>query len=160
MRTRILIPCLLALAWCGLVVLWKEVPPNKPAAATGISPAAQARAAEKAVSRDEAGLSSPGAEIFAAAIPEEPAGNAARLASLARREDSDGLGEIISALADADPEIRTAACAAAEQSGDRRLIPALQDAASRADDGREKMALLTAADFLQLPSLSETLAER
>ena len=63
-------------------------------------------------------------------------------------------------IAPPSAEVADAQRPAAEQSGDRRLIPALQDAASRADDVREKMALLTAVNFLQLPSLSETLAER
>ena len=47
---------------------------------------------------------------------------------------------------------------AAVQSGDRSLIPVLQSAAERVTDAREKAALLEAADFLALPTMSEAQA--
>jgi hypothetical protein len=63
---------------------------------------------------------------------------------------------IAAALKDLDPSIRAAACAAAKQSGDRRLIHTLISAAGDGSDAREKAALLDAADFLRMPTLTET----
>lgn len=66
--------------------------------------------------------------------------------------------EIVAGLTAGDAATRIAARLAAQQSGDRNFIGALQSAAETVADAKEKTMLLAAADFLILPTLTETLA--
>ena len=82
------------------------------------------------------------------------------LMDLAMNDDPDSLHTILSELANRDPQIRKAAMQAAIQFNSRDAIPALMDAALQTDDPHEKAAIADAIEFLKLPSLDETMAQR
>jgi hypothetical protein len=152
MRIQVLLPCLLLLTLCGLLVLQKSRSGNVAADAQPVvahpSPGETGKLEENRITTAAADRT----EVFPAPEPEAEA-----VADLPARPTVD---EIATALADADADKRADAREAAVQSGDRNLIPVLQSAAERATDAREKVALLDAADFLGLPTMSEALAAR
>lgn len=82
------------------------------------------------------------------------------LAEAASKQDADSFQIIVAGLSHANPEIRRAALEAAMQSGNRDAIPILRELASKSPDAREKIALEEAAEFLELPSLSEIRAQK
>lgn len=142
MRLKIFLPCLLVLALCGGLLLPKKTLQSAALPAITAAP----------------GIDKMPAENFSPAPVKAVVPPAERLANLQSQTASDGVlavDAIIVALDDGDAEVRLAAREAAVQSGDRNLIPALQVAAERVTDAREKTSLLAAVDFLQLPSLSE-----
>ena len=149
MRAKILFPCLLVVALCGGLLWLKNNPRLESPVAVKAPPALVKTAEVKRASSSEK---------FPTPVKPDATERAADLSELALRDDPAAVDEIISALADGDAEVRVAAREAAVQSGDRSLIPALQVAASRTEDVREKTALLDAVDFLQLPSLAEAQA--
>lgn len=73
----------------------------------------------------------------------------------AAKNDSDSFQLIITALKDQKPEIRKAALEATIQFGSRDAIPILKELAAKTEDAREKVEILDAIEFLELPSLSE-----
>jgi HEAT repeat protein len=77
------------------------------------------------------------------------------LEDLAMDDRPESLATILEELTNRDPHIRQAAISAAKQFGSRDAIPKLLDAATQTDDPEEKVALLEAAEFLKLPSLTE-----
>jgi len=79
----------------------------------------------------------------------------AELMSLAMNNDSNSLNTIWSELSNADPEIRAGALAAVVQFGDRSVTPRLRELAAQTPDTAEKAEIIKAADFLDLPSLTE-----
>ena len=88
-----------------------------------------------------------------AAPAQDPTQKIERLQSLAMNEDADSLKEILAALTDPNPDIRAAAREAAVQFGDKSAAPLLRAAAENVSDPHEKVALLEAADYLELPPL-------
>lgn len=82
------------------------------------------------------------------------------LLDLAMNDDSDSLTAILAELENRDKDIRTGALDAVIQFADRAAIPHLRELAERTLDSAEKARLLEAADFLELPSLTEVMARR
>ena len=159
MRLKTLLLCLLVLASCGVLVAWQESSrhPRPVAADTAVASVIKTGQLNPPPAGEKTTLT---ADHFPRRVETDPAERAAQLQALAAAKDAAAADEIISALADHDAQVRAAACAAAVQCGDRNLIPALQAAADSTGDVREKMDLLRAADFLQLPTMSEALAGR
>lgn len=79
----------------------------------------------------------------------------AELMALAMNNDAVSFNTIWSELSNPDREIRAGALAAVVQFGDRSVSPRLRDLAAKIDDAEEKVAILDAANFLELPSLTE-----
>ena len=79
----------------------------------------------------------------------------AELMALAMNDDTNSLNTIWSEFANPDPEIRAGALAAVVQFGDRSVVPRLRELAAQTDDAAEKASILEAANFLELPSLTE-----
>jgi hypothetical protein len=153
MRIQVLLPCLLLLALGGLLISKKSRPgmvtADAPQLVVGRSPTEAGASVAWGKSQAAADSAKQAAE-FSAPAPVGESG--AQLLEWATGDD------IAVALADADAEKRADARQAAVQSGDRSLIPVLQSAAERVTDAREKAALLEAADFLALPTMSEAQA--
>ena len=80
---------------------------------------------------------------------------AAELQSLAMNSDRDSLDLILAELNNQDPQIRKAAVDAAIQFGSRDSVAALTDALAQTDDPSEKVDLLKAIEYLNLPSLTQ-----
>jgi hypothetical protein len=81
------------------------------------------------------------------------------LRDLAMEDDPASLQTILAELTNADRAIRVAALEATVQFGSRDAIPRLKEAAAATDDPKEKVALVEAAEFLELPSLTEVRAQ-
>jgi len=93
-----------------------------------------------------------------ARTPQQDAAIRARvtqLGQLAMRNDPASLQTILSELTNSTKAVRQAALEATVQYGSRDAIPKLQEVAAATEDQKEKAAMLEAAEFLQLPSLSE-----
>lgn len=84
----------------------------------------------------------------------------AELNALAMNDDSASLDTILSELRNPDRRIRKGALEATIQFEDRAAIPRLKEIASETEDEDEKSELLAAADYLNLPSLTEYLAQQ
>jgi hypothetical protein len=78
---------------------------------------------------------------------------AENLIALGMNNDAQSLATILAALTNADAEIRAVARDAAIQFGDHAAIAPLRAAAEWTTNLEEKMALLDAAKFLELPPL-------
>ena len=93
--------------------------------------------------------------------PDESVGKRiAELEELAMNDDAASRDAILAELQNPDKEIRKAALEAAIQFNDRSVVPRLQEIAAQMEDPGEKAAVLEAIDYINLPSLSEYLAER
>jgi len=79
----------------------------------------------------------------------------AELMALAMNNDSNSLAIIWSELANPDQEIRAGALAAVVQFGDRSVTPRLRELAAQTEEAKEKADINAAADYLELPSLTE-----
>lgn len=77
-----------------------------------------------------------------------------RLQQLAMSDAPASLKAILADLISPEKEIRNAAIDATENFGSQDAIPALKAAANASDDIPEKIALLEAAQFLSLPSVT------
>jgi len=75
--------------------------------------------------------------------------------ALAMNNDSNSLAIIWSELANPDQEIRAGALAAVVQFGDRSVTPRLRELAAQTEEAKEKADINAAADYLELPSLTE-----
>jgi hypothetical protein len=78
-----------------------------------------------------------------------------KLQEFSQQEDPKYLTQILVHLTNSNPDIRKAALEATMQFGSRDAIPALKELASKTDDPREKVEILDAIEFLELPPLSE-----
>ena len=78
-----------------------------------------------------------------------------RLQQWSMNDDPDSLSNILAALTNPEKEIRDAAIEAAKQFGSTNAIPALKAVAANTTDPEEQIALLEAANFLSLPSISD-----
>jgi hypothetical protein len=70
-------------------------------------------------------------------------------------DDAQSLKNILAELTNPEKEVRAAAIEAAIQFGSRDAIPVLKAAAGKTTDPAEKKALLDAAEFIALPSMTE-----
>ena len=84
----------------------------------------------------------------------------AELQDLGMENDSASLDTILSELDNGEASIRQAAVEAAVQFGSRDAIPRLTQAATQVNDPKEKAAILDAIEFLNLPTLTEALAQK
>jgi hypothetical protein len=92
--------------------------------------------------------------VSAAVTPAEaPARIVEELSALAMNHDAASLKRILAQLINPDPQIRAEAKDAAVQFGDRAAVPALRAAADQVENLEEKVALLAAADYLELPPM-------
>jgi hypothetical protein len=82
---------------------------------------------------------------------------AAELMQLAMNDDAASLEAILKELRNPNRGMRDAALQATIQFGSRDAIPRLSEAAQQTDDPAEKSQLLSAIEFLKLPSLTEVL---
>jgi len=78
-----------------------------------------------------------------------------RLEELAMQNDAASLQAILDELTNTNQTVRAAAREAAMQFGSRDAIPRLKEVAEVTTDPHEKVALLDAVKYLELPSLSE-----
>ncbi len=78
-----------------------------------------------------------------------------RLQDLSTQDDPAALTAIMNDLTNSEKEVRLAAIEATKQFGSKDAIPVLQADVASAAGTDEKIALLEAADFLSLPSLTD-----
>ena len=78
-----------------------------------------------------------------------------RINGVIGQSDSNSEAILMSDMTNNEPEVRNLAVAAVKQTGDRDLIPALTNLAAITEDYELRHALMDAADFLALPTLSE-----
>jgi hypothetical protein len=83
-----------------------------------------------------------------------------RLEELQANDDDASLKEILASLTDTNKIIRHVAIEATIQFGGHTAVPVLRDLATRTWDPTEKKELTEAADFLELPTLTEVRAQR
>lgn len=131
----------------------KSAPNANPASASSIKirvPASQPRQKEIADLASPASASSLTPEQRQTLIDSE----VERLQQLAMNDDPASLKAILADLRSPEKEIRSAATDAAVNFGSQDAIPDLKAAANATDDIPEKIALLDAAQFLSLPSVT------
>jgi hypothetical protein len=172
MRPKVIAGMLLVtvLLAAGVLVASRALRPQAPPPANAAAPS------PVAVERKEA-PAKPGPVAFAttATAAQGPGSNApapdpahasyvrqriAELNALAMKDDIVSRDAILAELRNPDKEIRKGALEAAIQFGDRSVVPRLQEVAAQTEDPAEKAELLAAIDYINLPSLSEYLAER
>jgi len=78
-----------------------------------------------------------------------------RINSVIGKSDPDSVALVLSDLTNSEPQVRDLAVAAVKQSGDRSMIPALTNLAMTIDDYEQRHAVMEAANFLALPTISE-----
>jgi hypothetical protein len=78
-----------------------------------------------------------------------------RINGILGQSDSNSEALLMSDMTNNEPEVRNQAVAAVKQTGDRDLVPALTNLAANTEDYELRHALLDAANFLELPTLSE-----
>lgn len=81
------------------------------------------------------------------------------LRDLSRKTDPGSLETLLSEMKNPDPEIRLATLDIISESGNRAAIPGLLEAAAQTEDATEKQAIADAIAFLNLPTLTEVLAQ-
>ena len=79
----------------------------------------------------------------------------AELTQLGMSDDPNDLKTILSEMNNKDSRIRSSALSAAVQFGSKDAIPVLQNEESWTDDPDEKVAILNAIKYLQLPSFDD-----
>jgi hypothetical protein len=79
-----------------------------------------------------------------------------RLQQWSMNDDPASLSNILADLTNSEKEIREAAIEATKQFGSSDAIPTLKQVAADTSDTGEQIALLEAADFLSLPSISDS----
>lgn len=84
----------------------------------------------------------------------------AELGELSGKDDSSSLAILLSEVRNPEKEIREAALDAIVQSGNRDAISRLVELASQAEDAGEKRAIMEAADFLKLPTITEMVRQK
>jgi hypothetical protein len=78
-----------------------------------------------------------------------------RLQDLSTQDDAASLSAILNDVTNSEKAVRLAAIEATKQFGSKDAIPSLQADVAIAPDTDEKIALLEAADFLALPTLTD-----
>jgi hypothetical protein len=171
MRPKIVIAILLlALAVLGIAVFLSRprirpaggAPPNLPVAHTTTNPLPAAAPPVETVSAP-APAAVASANPVAAAPPAVQETNheeyvqdrVAELMALAMNDDSNSFDTIWSELSNPDKDIRAGALEAVVQFGARSAAPRLRDLAALTQDPAEKAKIIDAADFLELPPLTD-----
>ena len=75
--------------------------------------------------------------------------------SLAMNDDANSFNTIWSELSNPDREIRAGALEAVIQFGDHSVSPRLRELAAQTQDPAEQAAILEAADYLDLPPITD-----
>jgi len=183
MRTKVVLLCLCAgVVGLAAVICAKhqssKLPGEVPAApvAKSVSAAAATNTTANAMATDTQAVTepSPAPEVVtspvAANSAEVEVANASDQHAAAVQEkvsklqeweanaDAQSLKNILAELTDSDKEVRSAAIAAAVQFDSRDAIPVLKATADKTTDSAEKKALLDAAEFIALPSITEVRA--
>lgn len=165
MNRRISLIATLALAAVAIVLVMKRPPTNRPetpptaiVVETNQPTGAHETPAQPAT--EPVGLSdATAAPPVKASTPAAPAIIAQKievLQQLAMNSDADSLNAILAELTNSSPDIRAAAREAAVQFGNVSAVPSLRQAAAQMEDLDEKVALLEAAKYLELPSFPVT----
>ena len=79
----------------------------------------------------------------------------ARINAVIGKNDPDSEALVLSELTNSEPQVRDLAVAAVKQLGDRSVIPALTNLAMTIADYDQRHAVMEAANFLALPTISE-----
>lgn len=79
----------------------------------------------------------------------------AKLMSLAMNNDADSFNTIWTELSNPDKEIRAGALEAVIQFGDHSVSPRLRELAAQAQEPAEQAAIVEAADYLDLPPITD-----
>jgi len=115
------------------------------------------------VGNSNSSTSGPNAQATTAAPDYQPGmrkeARIAQLQELSRKTDRPSLDILLSEVRNPDPEIRDAALDSITQSGNRALIPGLEEAAEQTEDTAQKQAINEAIEFLKLPTLTELLRQ-
>ena len=148
---------LLALLVLGAAFLLKQHSGNSaapPPVNESVTPAPVASVAPPPapISAAPATTNAPTPEQREAAIDAETG----RLQDWSMNDDPASLSNILADLTHPEKEIRDAAIEATKQFGSTNAIPTLKEVAANTTDTEEQIALLEAADFLSLPSLSSS----
>ncbi len=171
MRPKIIVGALLAAValLCVAVLITKTLRPSSTASLpTGGDKTAPSEEPPQRPTQPVVSIASAGTHASTTNTPgtEDPAHSLyvrqriAQLDALAMKNDAASRDTILSELQNPDKEIRKGALAATIQFGDRSVNPRLREIAAQTEDPAEKAELLAAADYLDLPSLTEVLAER
>ena len=149
----ILVLGLVTLGFVGLRPVFFHAETTSPAPV--VSEILKANPSEKIASASSNIAVRPSTNVSAAVahLTNHPAQTVETLRALAMSGEAGSLPVILAELTNADPQIRLAARAAAVQFGDRAAIPSLRAAVAQVESPHEKVALLEAADFLELPPL-------
>jgi hypothetical protein len=101
----------------------------------------------------------PVATVKSPATPEEKQAyieaETSHLQDLSTQDDAASLSAILNDVTNSEKAVRLAAIEATKQFGGKDAIPTLQADVASAPDTEEKIALLEAADFLALPTLTD-----
>lgn len=164
---------LLACVLIGVAALISNTLRPRPAIASPGAPAPAEAGANAASAKDlpllpaapVAGKNSAAMTTNAAAAENPaPAADVARqiseLNTLAMNNDAASRDAILAQMRNPDKTIRKAALEAAIQFGDRSVVPPLKEIAAQTEDSTEKADILAAIDYINLPSLTEVLAEQ
>ncbi len=174
MRPKVIIGVLLlACVLIGVAALISNTLRPRPAIASPGAPAPAEASANAASAKDlpllpaapVAGKNSAAMTTNAAAAENPaPAADVARqiseLNTLAMNNDAASRDAILAQMRNPDKTIRKAALEAAIQFGDRSVVPPLKEIAAQTEDSTEKADILAAIDYINLPSLTEVLAEQ
>ena len=95
------------------------------------------------------------ADLEAANHEEYVSTRQAELTQLGLSDDPDDLKIVLSELNNKDPRVRSAALSAAVQFGSQDAIPALQNEIAWTEDPQEKVELMNAIKYLQLPTAQD-----
>jgi len=129
---------------------------SSPATGTGSLPAS-------GVGNSNSSASGPNAQKTTAAPDDQPdlrkEARIAQLHELSHKTDRASADILLSEVRNPDPEIRDAALDSITQSGNRALIPGLEEAAEQTEDSAQKQAITEAIEFLKLPTLTELLRQ-
>lgn len=156
MRTRIVLPYILFTALFLLVGGWGHFHPGSPTAVPAGSTSDAPAVALTPLPPVAMNLpAAPAALAAAVPAPQNIDDRITGLEALAMNDDADSLKLILEALTDPDPQIRTAALAAAIQFNSPEAIPSLQAALAKVERPQEKVDIQAAIDFLKLPSFSK-----
>lgn len=133
------------------VAVVADVPSERDTPMSDVSPALVATASVPIASVDGASVGSGAATSLSETPPAEA--DVRRLDQAVTSYEVGSLPIVASYLNNAHPELRRAALEGMLQMGLSQAAPLLREAAEKANDPREAIAMLDAADFLDLPTL-------
>jgi len=172
MRLKVILPVMVA----GCSILWvlstlrNQANPKHPPASAEISVASTFHISDLPAVLDPKLIQATQLQAPVPATPQPPANppdsaqekiamRIAELQDLSRNDDATSLNTIVSEVTNPDADIRKAALEAAKQFGSRDAIPGLRAIAEQATDPELKVEITKTIEFLELPSLTEVLAQ-